>query len=369
MANSPGTDSKSLAVLTYLLGFISFVIFVYILMALKEILIPVTIAIFMTYLFYPVLEYFSKYKIPRWVTLTFLLIAMFGIYYLMGLLLASNYGLFTNRIQVYATKLMDFLESMLAPFNITAKEFGNMLNLNIENFDAGSIFQGLFKAGIIQNIFNSLSALISNLFISLLFWIFMILGKDKFEAKVSVAFANKDSVISKILGSINKQLQSYLLVKTITSIITASIVTIILWAYGIDFPIAWGILTFLFNFIPNIGSILISIFPILIALIDYGFGFTSISMAILLTLNQNIIGNMVEPHFLGRQMDLSTVFVLFSLIFWGWIWGIVGMFLSVPIAAAMKIIFSNIEPLKPLAVLMGRKPIMIDETENIGLKI
>lgn len=356
MADQDLKPTNNITILTYLVGFIAFVIFVYVLSVLKSMLIPVIIAIFMTYLFYPVLEYCNrKYKIPRWLTVSFLLISMFGLYYLLGLLLVSNYSLFAIRIEFYEKKLIDFVEGILASFNITFKEMGDLLNFRLEKFDAGSIFQGLFKAGVIQGVFNSLTTLLNYLFVSLLFWIFMILGKSKFEQRISFAFKAKGEIVGEILNKINSQLQSYLVIKTIISIITATTVTLILWAYGIDFPIGWGILTFLFNFIPNIGSILISIFPILIALIEYGFGFTSISFAILLFLNQSIMGNIVEPHFLGRQIGLSTVFILFSLIFWGWIWGIVGMFLSVPIAAAMKIIFSNIEPLKPIAIIMGNK--------------
>lgn len=353
--NQNNINLNRTTMLTYFIGFISFVIFVYILMALREILIPVTIAIFLTYLFHPVLKKFSKYRIPKWLTITLLLVGLFGFYYLMGLLLASNYGSFANKIQEYAGKIVIFIENSLAPFNITAKEVAVMLNIRIVDFNAATIFQGLFKAGIIQSVFNSFSTLLANLFISLIFWIFMIMGKDKFEEKIKFAFSSQREIIGKILSSINVQLQSYLVIKTIVSLITAFVVTVILWAYGIDFPIAWGILTFMFNFIPNIGSIIISIFPILVALVEYGLGFTSISMAVLLFFNQSIMGNLVEPHYLGRQMDLSTVFVLFSLIFWGWVWGIVGMLLSVPIAAAMKIICSNIEPLKPIAILMGNK--------------
>jgi predicted PurR-regulated permease PerM len=356
MADQELNPTNNTTILTYLVGFIAFVIFVYVLVVLKAILIPVTIAIFMAYLLYPVLEYFNhKLKLPRWLTVSFLLIAMFGLYYLLGLVLISNYEIFANKIVSYGDKLIGFLEGILASFNITLKEMGELLNFRIEKFDAGSIFQGLFKAGIIQGVFTSLTTLVNYLFVSMLFWIFMVLGKSKFEERIKFAFKSKQGVVGKIISTINTQLQSYLVIKTIISIITATVVTIILWIYGIDFPIGWGVLTFLFDFIPNIGSILISIFPILVALIDFGFGFTSISLAVLLFLNQSIMGNLVEPHYLGRQMGLSTVFVLFSLIFWGWVWGIVGMFLSVPIAAAVKIIFSNIEPLKPFAIIMGNK--------------
>ena len=123
--------------------------------------------------------------------------------------------------------------------------------------------------------------------------------------------------------------------------------------YGIDFALVWGLLTFILNYIPNIGSLIATIAPILVAFLEFGLGFNTISLAILLLLTQNIFGNFLEPHYLGRQMDLSPVFVLFSLIFWGWIWGIVGMFLAVPIAACIKILFSNIEPLKPFAIIIG----------------
>ena len=356
MADQELNPTSNTRILTYLVGFVAFVIFVYVLTVLKSMLIPITIAVFMTYLLHPVLEFFNhKFRIPRWLTVSFLLISMFGLYYLLGLLLVSNYQLFADKLTSYANKLVAFLEGILASFNITFREVGDLLNFRIEKFDAGSIFQGLFKAGIIQGVFNSLTTLLNYLFVSLLFWIFMVLGKNKFERRIRFAFKTQRKVVGNIIGTINSQLQSYLIIKTIISIVTATIVTIILWIYGIDFPIAWGVLTFLFNFIPNIGSIIISIFPILVALIDFGFGFTSISLAVLLFLNQSIMGNIVEPHYLGRQMGLSTVFVLFSLIFWGWVWGIVGMFLSVPIASAMQIIFSNIEPLKPIAIIMGNK--------------
>ena len=244
---------------------------------------------------------------------------------------------------------------MLSPFNLTIKELAQLLNIKAESFKLGSILENLFKAGIIQNIFSSFSSALGDFFISMIFWIFMILGKTQFEERLKSAFRNNREQIEWFISSINTQLQSYIVIKTITSLTTGIIVTLILWIYGIDFAIFWGLLTFILNFIPNIGSIIATVFPIVISLLEFGFGFGTISMSILLILNQNIIGNIVEPHFLGRQMDLSPVFVLFSLIFWGWIWGIAGMFLSVPIAAGLKILFSNIEPLKPIAVLISSK--------------
>ncbi len=348
-------------IITYFLGFITFIIFVYILIALKEILIPITIAIFLTYLFHPVLVELKKYKIPKWASLIVILIFVFGIYYLIGLLIVSNFDTFSNKLQSYSKNVASFIQQLLSPFNITLNELAGMLNIQIKQFDISSVFQGLFKAGIIQNVLNSFSSLLGDFFISMIFWIFMILGKSKFEERLKVAFSSNKEVIERNINSINGQLQSYLIIKTIVSLITGFIVAVILWIYGIDFAIFWGVLTFIFNFIPNIGSITISIFPIIVSILEYGLGFKTLSLAFLLAMNQNIMGNFVEPHYLGRHMDLSTVFVLFSLIFWGWIWGIAGMFLAVPIAAAMKIFCTNVEPLKPIAIIMGSRAEPVEE--------
>ena len=234
--------------------------------------------------------------------------------------------------------------------------------MNLQEFDFSSVFQGLFKAGIIQNIVSSFSAMLEDFVIMMIFWVFMVLGKNKFEERVKVAFRGNKESVEKTINSFNTQLQSYIIIKTIVSLLVASVATIIFLAYGVDYALIWGLLTFILNFIPNIGALIATIAPIAIALLEYGFGFTTVSMAALLTFNHTIVGNLVEPHYLGKQMDLSPVFVLFSLIFWGWVWGIVGMFLSVPIAAAMKILFSNIEPLRPVAILMGSKaePLPVD---------
>jgi predicted PurR-regulated permease PerM len=339
----------------YLLGFISFVLFVYILMALREILIPVTIAIFMTYLFHPLVVYLEKHKIPKWASIVIILLFISGLYYLLALILLSSFNDISDKQQVYSANLSSFIQSILNPFHITIKELADILKIKLQKYDIDSLFKGLFEAGIIQDTFNILSSLLADFFISLFFWVFMIMGKDRFEERLKNAFSENREAVERNLNSIDDQLQSYITIKTILSLINAVIAMIIFWIFGIDFAIIWGLLTFILNFIPNIGSFIATLGPILIALMQYGFGFTAIAVAALLLISHNIVGNLIEPHYMGRHMDLSPVFVLFSLIFWGWIWGIVGMFLAVPIAASMKIFFSNIGPLKPIAILMGSK--------------
>lgn len=358
-------SEKYIKLTTYLLGFISFVLIVYILMALKEILLPVTIAIFMTFLFSPVVLFLGKYKIPRWLAIIFILVVITGVYYLLVLILISSFSSFPDKMQLYIMNLSAFLENLLQPFDLTVKEVAVFFNIDVQDFKIGSVLEHLFSAGIIQDVVNSITSFLGSFFIALIFWVFMILGKLKFEERLRVAFSGNSTMIEQSVERIDKQLQSYITIKTILSLLTGAITMIILMAFGIDFAIVWGILTFILNYIPNVGSLIATIAPITVALLEYGLGVKTISITVLLLLNQNIIGNLIEPHYLGRQMDLSPVFVLFSLIFWGWVWGIVGMFLAVPIAAVMKILFSNIEGLKPVAILMGRTVEPLEPPENL----
>ncbi len=355
MQTETPTIKKYLPIVTYLLGFICFVIIVYILMALKEILIPVTIAVFLTYLFHPLMKYLSKFKIPAWVSLIIILLVISGIYYLLGLMLFSTYNTFSEKLSYYSENMTVFFQMILNPFNLTVREVALWLDIRLQDLKVETLIQKMFDAGVIQSVFNSFSSLLGDFFISIIFWVFMIMGKEKFEDRLKFAFSNEKERVEENLNSINTQLQSYIIIKTIISLTTGIVFTIILLSFGVDFALMWGVLAFVLNYIPNIGSLIATLFPIIVSTIQYGFGIHTISMSVLLILTQNIIGNFIEPNFLGRKLDLSPVFVLFSLIFWGWVWGIAGMFLAVPIAALMKIFANNITSLKPIAILMGTK--------------
>lgn len=352
---TPAAD-KNQKMITYFLGFIVAVIIVAILILLRDLLIPITIAILLTYLFYPVLEFLKvKLKLPKPLGLIVILIFNFAVFYVLGLIFFSSFGDFSTRIEYYGEKLSQIVKDVLSPFDLTIMELEAFFGLEIQKFDAGKLLKQLFDAGIIQGFVSSFSNLLSNFFIVMIFWVFMILGKKRFEERLKIAYSSNSANIEKQIDAINDQLQSYLLIKTLVSLATGVSFTVVLTIYGIDFAMFWGMLAFILNYLPNIGSLLATVFPIIIALLDFGFGFTSISLAALLLIVQNIFGNVIEPKFLGMKLDLSPVFILISLIFWGWIWGIVGMFLAVPIASLFKILCSNINPLKPIAILIGTR--------------
>jgi len=124
------------------------------------------------------------------------------------------------------------------------------------------------------------------------------------------------------------------------------------WILGVDFPVLWGLLAFLFNFIPNIGSILAAVPPVLLALVQFGIGRTLAVAGGYVAVNM-VVGNVIEPMVFGRKLGLSNLVVFLSLVFWGWIWGPVGMLLSVPLTMVVKLALEHSEQYHWVAVLLG----------------
>lgn len=346
MISAAVKDIKNVKLITYLLGFLSFILLVVILKILSSILIPVTIAIFLTFLFHPLVTWFKKFGIPTWVTLLIIISSLFFLNYLLSLLIISNLNDLTLKADLYSANLMKYIEE---------SDLNKMTGLRKTDLNLQGLVNKIFNAASLSWALSFTFNFIIDFFLALIFFIFMLTGKNRFETRLKLAFEEKIEVIDQSINSIDIQLQSYLVVKTIISLIVGAATFLVLYFFNIDFALFWGFLTFLLNFIPNIGAVMASVFPVSLAVFQYGISIRSIGTAVLLLVIHNLMGNLVEPHYLGKQMDLSPVFVLLSLIFWGWIWGVTGMFLAVPIAAVIKILLQNIKPLQPLSKILGHK--------------
>jgi predicted PurR-regulated permease PerM len=143
--------------------------------------------------------------------------------------------------------------------------------------------------------------------------------------------------------NIQQKIQKYLLTKTVISLLTAIVGMILMMLFGVDFVLICGILLFVMNYIPNIGSVIASAIPIIICLLQSGFGIRFVSFSLLIIATQMLFGNVIEPKIQGNRLNLSPIMVLVSLIFWGWVWGIVGMLLGVPITSAINIILLQLD--------------------------
>ena len=156
----------------------------------------------------------------------------------------------------------------------------------------------------------------------------------------------------KRVQSVTDNINKYITIKTWISLITGLLATILLYIIGVDYPILWGVLAFLLNYIPTIGSIIALIPPAMLAFIQFGIGDTIFVVAGYLVIN-TVMGNILEPKFMGQGLGLSALVVFLSLIFWGWVLGPVGMLLSVPLTITIKIALDSSEETRWIAVLLG----------------
>jgi len=202
--------------------------------------------------------------------------------------------------------------------------------------------------GFAGDVFSGFSSLLSNSLLILLLVVFLLLEISAFERKISII--NKKSLvrINKIILSLN----AFFGTKAIISLISAILVSVSLTIIGVDFPLLWGFLAFLLNFIPNIGSIISSVPAVLLSLVQIGVP-AAIATAIAFLIINVVIENILEPRLMGRNLGISPLIVLVSLIFWGWVLGLVGMLLATPLTMAIKIIFDNMEETKHIGLMMG----------------
>jgi AI-2 transport protein TqsA len=196
-------------------------------------------------------------------------------------------------------------------------------------------------------------ALLSNLFLVFLTVVFLLLEAAGLPGKLRIAFGRQSA--SAHYEAMAREIQRYLAIKSGVSLLTGILVAVPLTLLGVDFALLWGVLAFLLNFIPNLGSILAAIPPVLLALIQLGPGHALGVAGIFLAVNV-VMGNVVEPHWMGQKLGLSTLVVFASLVFWGWVWGPIGMLLSVPLTMIVKILLQNTPDLRWIAVLLDSNP-------------
>jgi predicted PurR-regulated permease PerM len=204
----------------------------------------------------------------------------------------------------------------------------------------------------VQGTAFALTGLVTQLVLVVLTLFFALLEQPKIPRKLRAAFGREAQAQERML-KVAAEIQIYLRVKTLVSIATGVLFGLWVALLGIDFPLLWGFLAFVLNFIPNIGSIVGAIPPTLLALVGSGPGTTALVVIGSLVINLGL-SNAVEPQLMGRSLGLSPLVVFVSVILGGWIWGPMGVVLGVPVTMAVKILFENTEDLRWLAVLMGR---------------
>ncbi len=333
-----------------LLSIIAISIIGFILLELKAVLLPFVIAVLLSIIFSPIVTTLKKRNIPTVLSLVIVLITFALVLFLVGLLIYSSTESFVNEVPKYEQRMTRIIDSVVQSVNRTAAE----LDFDLEQVHWSQAFQLSSLAGALTSGVGSFLNFLTNLFLVLLFMLFILAGSGDLGNKIRHAFPDRRAAqLAGMIANIESRVRQYLFTKTVVSAATALASFFVLWILGVDFPLVWAFLTFLLHYIPNIGSIIAIILPCALAFLQFDSAGPSLAALVLLSIVQLTMGNIVEPKLMAFQLDLSPLMVLVSLIFWGWLWGAWGMILSVPIMATLKIVFENLESFRPLAVIMG----------------
>lgn len=259
-------------------------------------------------------------------------------------ILALNIKELTTLIPVYQKNI-----------SILAHDISNKLNIDIILLTKE--FLGEYEYSVLlSRLLNSLTDVFGKAVLIIIYTFFLLLEEPFFSVKIKKIYAKRsdsDDIYS-IFHTIDRSIGRYISIKTLTSLITGLLSYSALLFIGIDAPLFWAFLIFVMNFIPTIGSLIATIFPTIFAMLQFGELMPGIWVLIVVGIIQLIIGNYIDPKLLGDSLNVSPLIVILGLSFWGAIWGIIGMILSVPISVMLITIFSQIPPTQSIAILLSK---------------
>jgi AI-2 transport protein TqsA len=337
-------------IILILLAVLTFLLLGFVLNLLQAILIPLVVAIFLFQIFTPLMAALRARRVPASLAIVIVLIVVSAVLFLSSWILYSSLSSFSDSLPRYQQRLAGFLDhSSTWLIEAIPRLRGPLDRFRWEEALEISAVTSLVAAGL-----GSFLVFFSDLVLILLFLVFLLLGSESFPLKLGRALnPHRAERVAEILRNIEEQVRRYLMTKTLINLGNGLVVAVLFASFGVDFPLLWGFVTFLAHYIPQIGGVLSVGLPTLFLLLQFNSVGWALFVASLNMAVQFIIGNVVEPEVMGEQLDLSPMFVLLSLIFWGWLWGPWGMVLAVPITATIRIVCENVQPLRPIAVLMS----------------
>ena len=336
-------NQKQSSGVSFLITAAAFVIVVAGMRAAESILVPFLIAVFVAVICMPSLSWLQKKGIPKALAMLIVIVGIAIIGMLMAALIGTSLDDFSRDLPGYQALLQEKAQSLVS----WLRESGVSIPENwiSDAFNPGAAMN--FAAGLLSKLGN----VFTNAFLILLTVIFILLEASSVPVKLRIISDNPESSgahFDKFIKNVNR----YMAIKTLTSLGTGVAVAIWLIILGVDYPLLWGVLAFLLNFVPSIGSIIAAVPAVLLALIQLGIG-TALWAGLGYLVVNVLIGSIIEPRIMGRGLGLSTLVVFLSLVFWGWVLGPVGMLLSVPLTMTLKIALDSREDTRRIAVLLG----------------
>lgn len=332
-------------VLRILVGAAALVVIVAGLKAAAVFFLPVLLSLFLTILSLPLFAWLRARRVPAGLAIALTMLVVAAILGVVGLVISLSVEDLTGKLPEYEAQVrqaarrgIDWLE---------ARRIAVPDRISTEALDLGAV------ANVVGSTFRGVAAAVSAFLLVLLTMVFMLWEAVILPGKLQVA-ERRGPVNLERWRPIVQRVQRYLLLKTAVSLVTGAAAGLLVWIVGLDFALFWGFLAFLLNYIPNVGSVVAAVPPVILSGVQLGAGPTVAIAAGYLGINL-LLGNLVEPALMGRGLRMSPLAIFLALVFWGWLWGPVGMILSVPLTVSLKIVFENTSSLRWIAALLDRQ--------------
>ena len=343
--------SNKTSVSRYLIAGAAFVILVAGIRAAGPLVVPFLLAAFLAVILIPLVRKLQRCKLP-------LGVALLVVVLLAGLLGAGAIAMVAAPITDLSARMPEITEGLqyqAERFELWAEE----KDIPLPDADTLQASGTTAVTRIVTVMVQTVGGLISSTVLILILMLFMLLEAAHVPAKLRAGLGEASPALDRV-GAIVTTMRRYMLIKTATSFLTGVLITVLLRILGVDYAVVWGLVAFLLNFIPNIGSIIAAIPAVVVALVQAEGGMFAVGWPLALATGivflvvNMLIGYVIEPRFTSRGLGLSALVVLISLVFWGWVLGPVGMLLSAPLTMSIKITLEGFPETRWAAVLMGR---------------
>jgi len=324
------------------------VVVVYGLKFMAPVLLPSSLALFLAVLGLPVMVGLQRRGVPNSLAILVTFLVILGGFALIGLLASQSFTDLQSQLARYAVRLDRLQESWIASLEART-------NIPIGSYITTDLINPAAVVDFVGNALGRVTQFVTTTFLVLLIMAFMLGEATVFPEKFRYILG-KDAGDEDRLATVVSEIQTYLGIKTMVSLATGLILGTWAFVMELDFPVLLGIIAFLLNYIPTVGSIIAAAPAVLLSLILHG----TLPHFLLVTMGYVVVntlfGNILEPNLMGRRLGLSTLVVILSLLFWGWAWGPIGALLSVPLTMIVKIFLENSPDLKWIAILLDKAP-------------
>jgi AI-2 transport protein TqsA len=299
----------------------------------RDVMIPFVLAIFVTTMVSPLVDFLVlRWRLPGWLAILIALLVVLAMLTSLSLALIAAVQTIVHTAGEYSKEVDGLIQKILVELKAH--------RINVDQGQIGAEL-GQMLPGVITEAAGTVTTVVSHGLLIVIFVVFLLAGRNPRQAATG------------IYAEIEKTIRQYITTKSAISAVTGILVGLILWMIGLRMAALFGLLAFLLNFIPSIGSIIATLLPIPIAISQFHSATYVVAAVVLPGIVHLTVGNVVEPRLMGRGLELHPVTVLLSLAFWGLLWGVMGMVLAVPIVAVLKIVLSRLNTTRPLGQLLA----------------